>query len=155
MAPSNSVPDDEFDIDIYDTAGDNHHDEKNNDRNDKDDSKARDYDAEDDHARNNGRDDGDETHHADNVKDDAGSNGYHSAKSTNVEPPKQGVKRKEGVDDRPVDSAASSALLIQELNWWTTEDDIRGWSAAAGCEDEWKDITFSEHKVNGKSKGYG
>lgn len=43
--------------------------------------------------------------------------------------------------------------MISELNWWTTDDDIRGWTSQADCEDELKDITFSEHKVNGKSKG--
>jgi hypothetical protein len=44
--------------------------------------------------------------------------------------------------------------MISELNWWNTDDDIRGWAREADCEDEIKDITFSEHKVNGKSKGY-
>ncbi|KAL4970056.1 RNA-binding protein [Aspergillus stella-maris] len=66
--------------------------------------------------------------------------------------PQQGVKRKE-LDDRPVDPDATPALLISELHWWTTDDDIRGWVREAGCEDELKDVTFSEHKVNGKSKG--
>ena len=66
--------------------------------------------------------------------------------------PQQGVKRKE-LDERPVDPDATPALLISELHWWTTDDDIRGWTREAGCEDELKDVTFSEHKVNGKSKG--
>ncbi|KAF2757503.1 hypothetical protein EJ05DRAFT_476756 [Pseudovirgaria hyperparasitica] len=68
-------------------------------------------------------------------------------------PIQQGTKRKEGADDRPMDPGATSALLIQELHWWSTEDDIRGWANQAECEDELKDITFNEHKVNGKSKG--
>ncbi len=76
-----------------------------------------------------------------------------------VQPPKQapiqqGVKRKEGADDRNVDPGATPALLISELNWWNTEDDIRGWANQSGCEDEMKEVTFNEHKVNGKSKGY-
>ena len=68
-------------------------------------------------------------------------------------PQQQGVKRKEGSDDRPIDPGATSAILISELHWWNTDDDIRGWINQAQVEDELKDITFSEHKVNGKSKG--
>jgi hypothetical protein len=69
-------------------------------------------------------------------------------------PVQQGVKRKEGADDRVKDPGATTAVLIQDLHWWNTEDDIRGWANQAECEDELKDITFNEHKVNGKSKGY-
>jgi hypothetical protein len=68
------------------------------------------------------------------------------------EPPPQGVKRK-GMDDRPVDPNSTNAVQITELHWWITEDDIRGWCVKASCEDEVRDITFNEHKVNGKSKG--
>ncbi|KAI9740117.1 MAG: hypothetical protein M1818_004868 [Claussenomyces sp. TS43310] len=68
-------------------------------------------------------------------------------------PQQQGTKRKEGSDDRPIDPGATAALLISDLHWWNTDDDVRGWVNQAHCEDELKDITFSEHKVNGKSKG--
>ncbi|CAG8973300.1 hypothetical protein HYALB_00000062 [Hymenoscyphus albidus] len=68
-------------------------------------------------------------------------------------PQQQGVKRKEGSDDRPIDPGATTALLISELHWWNTDDDVRGWVNQAQVEDELKEITFSEHKVNGKSKG--
>ncbi|KAI9827103.1 MAG: hypothetical protein M1826_006467 [Phylliscum demangeonii] len=68
-------------------------------------------------------------------------------------PRQQGTKRKEGPDDRAIDSGATLALFISDLNWWSTDDDIRGWINQSDCEDELKDITFNEHKVNGKSKG--
>lgn len=66
--------------------------------------------------------------------------------------PLQGTKRKE-IDDRPVDPNSTIAVQITELHWWITEDDLRGWCVGAGVEDEVRDITFNEHKVNGKSKG--
>ncbi|KIV79184.1 hypothetical protein, variant [Exophiala sideris] len=67
--------------------------------------------------------------------------------------PQQGTKRKETSDDRPIDHGATNALMISDLHWWITEDDVRGWANEAGAEDELREITFSEHKVNGKSKG--
>ncbi|KAL8991478.1 MAG: hypothetical protein Q9177_000102 [Variospora cf. flavescens] len=68
-------------------------------------------------------------------------------------PQTQGLKRKEGSDNRFADPAATSALYISELHWWVTDDDIRGWANQSQCEDELEDVTFNEHKVNGKSKG--
>jgi hypothetical protein len=68
----------------------------------------------------------------------------------------QGLKRKDmnssGSGDRPVDPDATTALFVSELFWWTTDDEIRGWVQEAGAENDLKDVTFSEHKVNGKSK---
>jgi hypothetical protein len=93
--------------------------------------------------------------------DGTGANGEHVTQAHDAQQqeasqaapaPQQGVKRKEH-DDRPSDPDATTALLISDLYWWTTDDDIRGWINEAGCEDELKDVTFSEHKVNGKSKG--
>ena len=68
-------------------------------------------------------------------------------------PQTQGLKRKDGTDDRLVDPGATNALFVSELHWWITDDDVRGWANQSECEDELEDITFSEHKVNGKSKG--
>lgn len=71
-------------------------------------------------------------------------------------PVQQGLKRKasqEGSDARPTEAGATSALKVNELQWWTTEDDLRGWANQAGCEDEVVEITFFEFKINGKSRG--
>ena len=75
-----------------------------------------------------------------------------------LQPPKQapiqqGTKRNADSDDRPKDPGATRALLISDLHWWTNEDDVRGWANQSACEDELEDVTFNEHKVNGKSKG--
>ena len=43
--------------------------------------------------------------------------------------------------------------MINDVNWWISEEDIRGWANQSGCEDELVEVTFNEHKVNGKSKG--
>ncbi|KAF3084946.1 hypothetical protein TWF225_006275 [Orbilia oligospora] len=116
----------------------------------------------------------DELFHDDDGKPDTGkSNGNAAAangttEDTNMEganvtdnvkqepipqPPQHNSLKRKHPDNRHVDVNATTALYISELNWWTTDDDIRGWIRQADCEDELKDITFSEHKVNGKSKG--
>lgn len=78
----------------------------------------------------------------------------HTAQSQQTTPAPQGVKRKESSDERPTDPGATTAIMISDIHWWTTEDDVRGWANQAGCEGDMRDVTFSEHKVNGKSKGY-
>lgn len=48
----------------------------------------------------------------------------------------------------------TSAVIIESLNWWVNEEEIRGWVVDVGFETDIKDVIFDEHKVNGKSKGY-
>ncbi|KAL2291669.1 hypothetical protein FJTKL_11886 [Diaporthe vaccinii] len=98
---------------------------------------------------------GDADHEAQNGNGNDNGHGEQSndQSASSSSAPQQGVKRKSELDDRPVDTHATAALLISELQWWNTEDEVRNWVFDADCEDELKEITFSEHKVNGKSKG--
>ncbi|KAJ3576342.1 hypothetical protein NPX13_g3736 [Xylaria arbuscula] len=93
------------------------------------------------------------SHHGSYDTHDQNTMDSHDDRGTPARQYQQGVKRKGESDDRPIDPGATHCLLLSDLNWWATDDDIRGWVAQASCEDELKDITFSEHKVNGKSKG--
>jgi hypothetical protein len=52
-----------------------------------------------------------------------------------------------------IDPSAMPALRLAELHWWTTEEDVRAFCARAGVEGELREITFGEHKINGKSRG--
>ncbi|KAM0755782.1 hypothetical protein T439DRAFT_320493 [Meredithblackwellia eburnea MCA 4105] len=50
-------------------------------------------------------------------------------------------------------SSGCSALFLGELHWWTSDEHIHEICAAIGTPVDVKNIAFSEHKVNGKSKG--
>lgn len=140
------MAEEEFEIDVYgdaeggqDQNQTNNNDYQNNQHDDAMGADGQDESGNDYHEQDNQHDmDG---HHHDEQNGSASS------------APQQGVKRKQEPDDRPVDPAATNALLLSDMQWWNTEDEIRGWVNAASCEDELRDITFSEHKVNGKSKG--
>jgi hypothetical protein len=91
-------------------------------------------------------------HSTQQIASTGGSAGNHEVHKQ--APQKQGTKRKQGEDDdRPTDPGATAALMINDVNWWVSEEDIRGWANQSGCEDELNEVTFNEHKVNGKSKG--
>jgi hypothetical protein len=151
------MADEDFEIDIYGSADNETHNENSHQENN-----AQAYDSNTAITVANGSNNS--THAQLSRHDDYGGedqNGHGMDASHNDEgrsrsvsqQPQQGVKRKEGSDNRPIDPGATSCLMISDLSWWNTDDDIRKWIVQAGCEDELKDITFSEHKVNGKSKG--
>ncbi|KAF2709453.1 hypothetical protein K504DRAFT_274505 [Pleomassaria siparia CBS 279.74] len=96
-----------------------------------------------------------DAHHDNGTQQIASTGGSANALALHKQAPRQqGMKRKQGDDDeRPTDPGATAALMLNDLNWWIGEEDIRGWANQSGCEDELVDITFNEHKVNGKSKG--
>ncbi|KAF9872243.1 putative RRM domain-containing protein [Colletotrichum karsti] len=127
------MAEEEFEIDIYGDAPQDHQDG------------SAEYDA----LQANGHADNHNEQKHDNQEEYHDQNENHDQQDAPA--PQQGIKRKG--DDRPVDPGATTAIMISDLNWWNTDDDIRGWCKEAHCEDELKDITFSEHKVNGKSKG--
>jgi len=96
--------------------------------------------------------DGHHEHGVQQISSTGGSAGGHEVHKQ--APQQQGTKRKQGEDDdRPMDPGATAALMINDVQWWVSEEDIRGWANQSGCEDELNEVTFNEHKVNGKSKG--
>lgn len=147
------MAEEEFEIDVYgDAEGGQDQDQGAEEYNQHDNQ----HDSHHDDHHNGQNQEMDGGGQDDSVNTYGGQTGDHGMDGQNDDQtaPQQGVKRKqEEADDRPVDPGATNALLVSEMQWWVTEDEIRGWIGSAACEDELKDITFSEHKVNGKSKG--
>ena len=143
------MAEEEFEIDVYADAGNDQSGDQQGDN---------DHHAYDDNGNHENGDGDHQDYQEDHHGEDSGAHDNQEQTSQNQVPQQrqQGVKRKDapGSDERPVDPGATTALMISDLHWWTTDDDIRGWVRQANCESELKDITFSEHKVNGKSKGY-
>ncbi|EST08960.1 RNA recognition motif domain protein [Kalmanozyma brasiliensis GHG001] len=54
---------------------------------------------------------------------------------------------------RPTDPSVQNALYIGDLNWWASDSELLTIASSLGIQLSLQDITFSEHKVNGKSKG--
>lgn len=132
---------DNFDIDIYGDGGDDYQEEGQVQ------DQPQDVEGGDDTNMH-------EVQQATTEQDD----GSHVPDTSLPKPPiaqdqSSGTKRKEGPDDRPVDPGATRALFAGGLSWWTTDDDVRAWTKEADCEDELRELSFNEQKVNGKSKG--
>ena len=138
------MADEDFEIDIYgDTA--NEHDNE---------TQAPTGDHQDEsHAYNDDTAPPAQDTNGDQHYEEEGASREQDSRSNDA--PQQGVKRKSEseIDDRPVDPNATPALMLSDLNWWTTDDGVRAYTREVGCEDELKEVTFSEHRVNGRSKG--
>lgn len=163
-----SGEDDTFDIDIY---GDEGKDTQQPQQNDDEDNLVFD----DDYAQDgyDGQQDGNQNHNGSHQEQDAPSQqAQFGDTSANSQQQQKGTKRKaedDGFDDnshnikqetpsasnftQPMDPNATPALKISDLHWWTTEEDVRAFCKAADAESQLKDISFGEHKINGKSRG--
>ncbi|KAI8851310.1 hypothetical protein BC829DRAFT_123047 [Chytridium lagenaria] len=62
-----------------------------------------------------------------------------------------------GLPPNPMGQPVSGqrALYVNELTWWTTDEELRLLVSDAGVGDQLgvKDLVFQEHKINGKSRG--
>ncbi|KAJ3106814.1 hypothetical protein HDU97_005521 [Phlyctochytrium planicorne] len=66
----------------------------------------------------------------------------------------RGLSQSHALPPTPV-TTGPKALYVNELTWWTTDEELRLIVADAGVGDQLgvKDLVFQEHKINGKSRG--
>lgn len=97
------------------------------------------------------------------------ASGSYAPAPTSSYTPDQGKQQMEDVNAAAADPAAArialagrpkvtdpsvrNALYVGELDWWVSDEDIRKIANDIGIPIRLNDVTFSEHKVNGKSKG--
>lgn len=150
------MAEEDFEIDVYgDAEGGQDQQDETNDQPAEEYNQAENQEQHEQHEQhpeeNHEMQEGDQNGSAE--YDDYGMDGQNDDQQASASDHPQGVKRKQEDDERPIDQNATNAVLLSDMQWWDNEDQIREWTQAAECEDELKDITFSEHKVNGKSKG--
>jgi hypothetical protein len=162
-----SGEDDNFDIDIYGDEEEQQQPQQQQAEGDDFDYNYEDTQEQTGHAEQNGQSNG---HPLANGGD--GTNDQHASHQPASNTPQQSLKRKApddesedqsqqrpasqtpvAADGRPVDPGALPSLKLSELHWWTTEEDVRAFCAAANTEHELKELAFGEHKINGKSRG--
>ncbi|KAL0096896.1 hypothetical protein J3Q64DRAFT_1710081, partial [Phycomyces blakesleeanus] len=78
--------------------------------------------------------------------------GYSTQRNT-TEPTRRGDPPAALNSLRGLTMQPTNGLYIGDLAWYTTDENIKAPLLQAGLGGELKDLTFFEHKVNGKSKG--
>lgn len=161
-----SAEDETFDIDLYGDEPEGEDLAHREDQHDtQDDTHAtRDSTATVQHSQNGSQELTDDGGQQSQVKSINTASTQSNSEASTTQSSSQGVKRKatddagenaapQQHDERPLDQGAQVSLKLTELQWWTTEEDLRYFCAQSNTEAELVEIAFGEHKQNGKSKG--